>query len=412
MGSSISLADKHYSGAVTNLLGPMVHNIANRYFTNSRCICVITEENGNILKYIPKSVLIFHILIGGIGSTIQEIEDSDLLDSSKLTNETQAFERLLTKAMDAGCGSYIVQVRNISSVIHSFARTSRRAVIRSCKNFVYLPTTLDGELFPLKNIFSMKEMDHMPDTIITRFVNVKTLSNFVQYKYENMNSKCKRHKSNVIMNSNTDITMTLLEDRHVKNKHQMFPKNVDNGAMVREHEGNTSDESEGGRCIEGPDGTIKIKNRSINLPKEKGLNKGTDNINVIEIATLQFVGKNPSSEIVLDTWIADDQDVGFLACADLFPNKIRNLEGRELRVTTLNYLPFVVLIHDEEAPVYDGVEFLVFMEYANKINATWRLVLDEDNFWGTAWPNGSGNGIVGKKNSITIINVSILKTIK
>ncbi|XP_023710270.2 uncharacterized protein LOC111866019 [Cryptotermes secundus] len=138
-----------------------------------------------------------------------------------------------------------------------------------------------------------------------------------------------------------------------------------------------------------------MKNRSINFNKASGLNKAADNANVIELVTLKFVGKNPSSGTVLDVWIADEQNVGFLACADLFPDKMRNLEGREIRVTTINYLPYVVLIHDNETPVYDGVEFLVFMEFANKINASWKLVLDEDNFWGTAWPNGSGNGILG-----------------
>jgi hypothetical protein len=107
MGSSVPFTDEYYSGTVNSLLGPMAHNIANRYFIHSQCICIITEENGNILKYIPKSVLIFHIQIGGKGSTIQAIQDSDLLDSSQLTNETQKFERLLTEAMDAGCDSYI-----------------------------------------------------------------------------------------------------------------------------------------------------------------------------------------------------------------------------------------------------------------------------------------------------------------
>jgi hypothetical protein len=405
-GSSVPFTDEYCSGTVNNLLGPMVHNIAKRYFIHSQCICIITEWNGNILKYIPKSVTIFHIQIGGIGSTIQEIEDSDLLDSSKLTNETQAFERLLTQAMDAGCESYIVQVRNIASVVHSFARSSRRAVIRSCKKVLYLPATLEGEMLPLKDIFSMNEMNHMPDIIIIRFVNVRNLSNFVQYRYENMNYKCKRHESNVIMNSKSDVTASI----HVKNESHMFSTNIDKGVMLREHEENKCDASEGHRCKEGSHGTSKMKNRSINLRKASGLNKATDNVNVIELVTLKFVGENPSSGIVLDVWIADDRDVGFLACAELFPDKMRNLEGREIRVTTINYMPFVVLIHNEERPVYDGVEFLVFMEFANKVNATWKLVLDEDNFWGTAWPNGSGNGIVGKRyeNSIFIVNVSTL----
>jgi hypothetical protein len=216
------------------------------------------------------------------------------------------------------------------------------------------------------------------------------------------------------MNSKTDGTANFLEDRHVENKRQILSKHIDNRVMLREHGRTKYNAPEGRRCPEGPDGTSKMKNTSINLLKASGLNKATDNVNVIELVTHKFVGKNPSSVIVLDVWIADERDVGFLTCADLFPHKMRNLEGREIRVTTINYLPYVVLIHDEETPVYDGVEFLVFMEFANKTNATWKLVLDEDNFWGTAWPNGSGNGIVGKKyeNTIFIVTVSTLITLK
>jgi hypothetical protein len=413
-GSSATFTDEYYSGTVNNILGPMVHNIANRYFIHSRCICIITEGNGNILKYIPKSVPIFHIQIGGTGTTIQEIEDSYLLDSSKLTNETQTFERLLTEAMDAGCESYIAQVKNIASVVHSFGRTSRRAAIRSCKKVLYLPATLEGETLPLKDIFSLNEMNHMPDTIIIRFVNVKNLSNFVQYRYENMNYKCKRYESNVVMNLKIDVTATFLEDCHVKSKRQMSFKDIDNGEILREREENKCDASEQDRCTEGQDGTSEMKSRLINFRKASGLNKANDNVNVIELVTLKFVGKNPSAENVLDVWIADDQAVGFLACANLFPDKMRNLEGREIRVTTIHYLPYVVLIHDEKTRAYDGVEWLLFVEFANKVNATWKLVLDEDNLWGTAWPNGSGNGIVGTKyeNSILLITASILITIQ
>jgi hypothetical protein len=269
---------------------------------------------------------------------------------------------------------------------------------------------MEGEMLPLRNIFSMEEMNHMPDIIITRIVNVKNLSTFVQYGYENVNYKCKRHKSNVMMNSSDGVTATFPEYRHVKNMRQKLSKNIDDGMLVRELEGNRCDATEGGRCVGMTDGTIKTENRSINIRTACGLNKATENINVIELVTLEFVGKSPSSVIVLDVWIADDLVVGFLACADLFPDKISNLQGREIRVTTFNYMPYVVLIHDEETPVYDGIEFLLFMEFANKINATWKLVLDEDNFWGSAWPNGSGNGVVGKNHddNICIIIVSTL----
>jgi hypothetical protein len=412
--SSLSFVDEYYSGTVNDLLGPMVHHIANRYFINSRCICIITEEDGNILKYIPKSAVIFRIQIGGMRSTIQEIEDSDLLDSSKLTNGTRMFESLLIEAMDAGCESYIVQVRNIASVIHSFARSSRRAVTRSCKKFVYLPATLGGDTLPLEDIFSMEEMNHLPDTVISRFVNMERPQNFEQHGHEIKNYKCKSHMSNALMNSNSDVTMSFPEDRLVKNLPQRMTKNIDDTMTARECVGSGCDASEGGLYLERTDDTNTTKNMSMNLGIASGLNQATGKINGIEIVTLEFVGKKPSCVIVLDVWIADDRGVGFLDCADLFPDKMSNLQGREIRVATFSYLPFVVLIHDEKTAVYDGVEFLIFLEFANKVNATWKLVLDEGNFWGVAWPNGSGNGIVGKKpeDNIFIIIVSTLIIIK
>jgi hypothetical protein len=356
-------------------------------------VCVITEENADVLKYIPKTILISHIQIGGIGSTIKEIEDSEILDSTKLTNETQMFERLLIETMNAGCESYLVQVRNMRSVIHSFARTTRRAVTRFTKRFLYLPVTLEGEIPYLENVFSMKEMNYMPDLIIARYVNAKKRSDLIQHRYENMNSKGKHYKSNMMMNSTTDITMKFIRDRHKKDEPQM-PSN--NTIMeIRRETSNCIIEWD--RCMEGPEDTNKLTNRSINLCHASGLNRVPHGVSVIELVTLKFVGKNPSSEVVLDVWITDCQNLGFLTCTDLFPYKTGNLEGREVKATTFNLVPFNVITHNEETPVYDGIELLAFIECAEKLNFTWKLVLDEDNFWGAVWSNGSGNGVIGKK---------------
>jgi hypothetical protein len=479
---SVAFTEERDSGMISKLLGPMVHNIASRYFINSQCICVITEGNGIILKYIPKSVSVFHIQIGGIGSAIQGIEDSDTLDSTKLTNGTQNFERLLIEAMNARCEPYIVHVRSIRSVIHSFARTTRRAVTRYCKKFLYLPITLEGEILQLQNIFSMQEMNYMPDFIITRFRNPEnTKSNLIQCGHDDSNFKHKRHKRRVSTDFNADTAQTSPRDRQENEKRQEFSKSIKNGVLMQEDEGSnftTPEEgrcveesncamyeggcfveesncaiseggccveeskcpvseggsfveesncaiseggccvedsnwaiseggccveesncstSEGGRCMEAPDDINIVTNTSINLCKASCLNTINDNMNVIEIVTHKFVGKNPSSEAVLDIWVNDGQHAGFLKCTDLFPDKIRNLEGRVVKVTTLNYVPFVVLIHDEERSLYGGSELLTFMEFAKKLNFTWELVQDEDNLWGAAWSNGSGNGVIGKK---------------
>lgn len=355
----------------------------------SRCVCVITEGNEDILKHIPKPILIFHIQIGGIRSTIEEIEDSDILDSTKLSNETQVFERLLIETMNTGCETYIVQVRNIRSVIHSFARTTRRAITRYSKKFLFLPVTLESENSYSENVFCMKEMNYMPDLIIARFVHPKKRSDLIQHGYKN----------NVITKSSIDTrsTMKFLRDRHKKDQPHMHSNNTDNTTIEGGYETSNYVTFEWDRCMESPDITNKLTNRSLNLCNSSGLNEVPGNVNVIEIVSLKFVGKNPSSEIVLDVWIADCQNLGFHTCSDLFPHKIRNLEGREVKATTFNYVPFTVFNHNEQKPVYDGIEMLTFMECAEKMNFTWKLVLDEDNFWGAVWSNGSGNGVVGKK---------------
>jgi len=397
MGSSTSFTQEHHYGTISNLLGPMVRNIANRYFINSQCVCVITQENGDILKYIPNTISVFHIQIGGTGSTIQEIENSDTLDSTKLKNETQKFERLLIQAMNAGCDAYIVQVRNVQGAVHSFARTTRRAITRKCKKFIYLPLTAEGENIQLRNVFSMKEMNYMPDVITARFLNARKLPNFFRHKYESMNCKDKHYKSKEIMNSSIDIARKLPQAYHDNNEKQACFNNIDNKITARGQKATKFATFDGDSCMEAPDDIIKMSNASINLLHASGLTQASDSTNVIKLVTLKFVGKNPSSEVLLDVWVTDIHNPGFLTCADLFPDKMGNLEGKEVKVTTFNYLPFVVLTHDEKTPVYGGIEFLTFMEFATKLNFTWKLVLDEDNFWGAAWPNGSGNGVVGKK---------------
>ena len=409
---SNACVEKCNSGTVNNLLGPMVHNIVNRYFSNSHCVCVITEGNGHILEYIPKSVPVVHIQISGIGSAIKEVEDSDTLDSTELTNDTQKFERLLIESMEAGCESYIVQVRKIKSVIHSFARTTRRAVTRCRKKFLYLPVTLEGEVLQLKNIFSMKEMNYMPDLIIARFANSEiTESSLIPYRHVNVTSKGRSYNSKVIRHFSDETSLTSPRNHQENEKGQMFSKSIGNGVLTQKCEGSNCKTAEkvccveeskcaisaGGRCLKASDDVRTVTNTSVNICISSSLNKVNGNTNAMQIVTHKFVGKNPSSEAVLDVWVTDGQQAGFLACADLFPDKMRNMEGRVVRGTTFNYVPFFVLIGDEEKQVYDGVELLTIMEFAKKLNFTWKLILEEDNLWGATWPNGSGNGVVGKK---------------
>ncbi|XP_049948299.1 uncharacterized protein LOC126456597, partial [Schistocerca serialis cubense] len=80
--------------------------------------------------------------------------------------------------------------------------------------------------------------------------------------------------------------------------------------------------------------------------------------------------------------------------ADLFPDKLADLKGRELAFATFHYPPYAVL--EDSTSTQDGMETRILLEFAKKVNASWRLTVDAEHEWGEIWDNnGSGNGILG-----------------
>ncbi|XP_058125295.1 glutamate receptor-like [Anopheles ziemanni] len=90
------------------------------------------------------------------------------------------------------------------------------------------------------------------------------------------------------------------------------------------------------------------------------------------------------------------------------PVKSTNLRGQRLRLSTLPYPPFSVV---KEVPLgtgnarsvrpsnysyqADGTELLMFLEFCYRYNCTLEIEVFPEGAWGSVYPNGSTDGLVG-----------------
>jgi hypothetical protein len=306
----------------------MTHSIIFSYFWNAPCVGIITEKSPDIVDYIPKSLLRFHIQIGGKDSSISHLEESDTLNYAILDNGTLKFEGLLIESLNAGCPIYVIQVSNPKAVIHCFARASRRAMFRANRHYLYLPVVQersavsDSPDISVEDIFTMKEMDYMPDLVVAKIVWNEDKANQIK-----------------------------VYDRF-KRYNNIGPNKLDfcNG-----------NNSEQRGCI---------GNNSLQIV-------GTASYEFrIELLTHRFIGSESSENMLLDVWIpgAGDCSGKFLRSGDLFPDKTRDVKGKELTLVTWYYPPFIILDFDACPPVYDGIEFRVVLEFMRYVNSTFRQV--------------------------------------
>jgi hypothetical protein len=310
----------------------MTHSIIINHFWNAPCVGIITEINPNIVDYIPKSLIRFHIQIEGKGkdSSILNLQDSDTLNYASLNSGTLKFEELLIDSLNAGCPIYVIQVSNPKAVIHCFARASRRAMFRANRQYLFLPVVKvgsnisDSSGMKEENIFAMNEMDYMPDLVVARVT-------------PNMN----KPEANEV-----DFNHLFKSCNNILTKSLAFCNR--NNSVQRECTGNKS---------------IKIAR---NVSSEFK----------IELRTHRFTGSESSKNLLLDVWIpgTDGCGGGFLKSADLFPDKTRDVKGKELTLVTWHYPPFVILDFNATPPVYDGIEFQVIREFMRDINSTFRQV--------------------------------------
>ncbi|PSN35958.1 Ionotropic receptor 41a1 [Blattella germanica] len=301
-------------------LKPMILNIIERYFKNTRCICSITAGSHSVLEDFPMWFPTFSINIRNISYLYFNIDS----EGSETINK---FESIIMKAISEECTPFVVQVKNINGVIRAIDRASRRSITRYRKQYIYLPVNFE-EPIEVRSIFSLTEMNNMPDTLLARFVNEP--SSYIALS--------KPRTDEQINDAKCFMTFPCLEENIANTNDTM-------NAVQHGH--------------------------------------------AIELLTHKFVGRNPFSEIVLDVWINDS----FLNYNDLFPDKISNLKGKHLKCSSMPYIPYTVFTENEQ--IYSGSELQIILELSKKINFTWEIVTD-DHLWGTIWPNGTGNGVVGK----------------
>ncbi|XP_068147451.1 glutamate [NMDA] receptor subunit 1 [Drosophila tropicalis] len=130
-----------------------------------------------------------------------------------------------------------------------------------------------------------------------------------------------------------------------------------------------------------------------------------------DLKTNKYVGprpENPAELILLDHYNATDQS--FQLGAHLFPQKTRNLQGRELIIACFDYRPYTVIKHNSHinardigvpldsgySGVYiDGTETQVVLTFCAQFNCTVQIDTSDANDWGTIYTNMSGDGAMG-----------------
>jgi hypothetical protein len=307
----------------------MTHSIIHSHFEDAPCVGIVTESKPNIADYIPKSLLRFHIQIGAKGrnSSIVNLQESDTMNSASLESGTLKFEEFLIDFLNAGCPMYVIQVSNPKAVIHCFARASRRAMFRANRHYLFLPVVQEAcdisdiSSVDVGNIFTMKEMDYMPDLVVARFT-------------PNMD-KPKANAANV----------------------HHFYKSCNTRSLSFWNRSNSEQRESAGENYSKISGIVSSEFK-------------------IELQTHSFTGSTFSKNLLLDVWVPGSQgcDGEFLNSADLFPDKTRDVKGKVLTLVTWHYPPFVILDYDATPPVYDGIEFRVIREFLRYINSTFRQV--------------------------------------
>ncbi|XP_053691083.1 uncharacterized protein LOC128739612 [Sabethes cyaneus] len=126
----------------------------------------------------------------------------------------------------------------------------------------------------------------------------------------------------------------------------------------------------------------------------------------IDLITTTYNTRGPDRDIiVLDSFVPSQNK--FLQGNDLFPDKIRDLNGLFVRLAIFNYSPYTLwnviqpnqisnVLHDGKPVLYvDGTESRIFLEFCAKFNCSLEISLDEAGEWGEIFDNRTGNGIIG-----------------
>ncbi|XP_048507197.1 uncharacterized protein LOC105689287 [Athalia rosae] len=119
----------------------------------------------------------------------------------------------------------------------------------------------------------------------------------------------------------------------------------------------------------------------------------------LDIFTHRFSGPDHDSrqEVLLNTYNITEKK--FDLESDLFPDKVKDLGGKILKIATFNYPPYAVVYEKNDTGIptknYGGTEWHFVVEFARLHNCSLEGVDTSDGLWGTIEDNFTGDGVIG-----------------
>jgi hypothetical protein len=308
----------------------MTRQIVEKYFSHDHCVGIIVEHD-HLLRHIVTAAPTVLVLV----STVPKMADSE--EFQIFQEQTKIFDKIIVEQLNQGCLSFIIQVNSPELLVEYFYRSSRRSKSRSNRRYLFLPPLENFESYDATRIFRMKEMAAMPNVAVAKLVR----------KDETVHETCRNR--NIVLESDG------MDQKRYNNVINAIPHNCTND-----------------QCFS----RVKRQARDGIMTSNYSCPKWDE----IEIVTHRFVGSNPETELWLDTWTSGK---GFLRGANIYPNKMRNLQGKLLYVAAVpNYPPYTIINTNLTPPVYDGIELRFVKDFARQLNFTFRVVTDEVGWWG------------------------------
>jgi hypothetical protein len=313
-------------------IGSMTRHIVERYFSQDHCVGIIVQDD-RLLRHILTAAP----TVVAVVSTVPKMADGEEFEIFQ--EETKMFDNIIVDQLNQGCLSFIIQVSNPELLVEYFYRSSRRSVSRSNKRYLFLPPLGGYETLSYYStrIFRMKEMDIMPDVAVAKLVR----------KDETVHRICSIR--NIARES----------DGTDRRQHNNITKDIPYNCTT-------------GKCFD-----------RLNRQAIEGITTSVyscPNWDEIDIVTHRFVGSNPDTELWLDTWISGK---GFLHGANLYPDKMKNLQGKMVHVAAVpNYPPYTIIYTNSTPPVYEGIELRFVKDFARQLNFTFHVVTDDVGWWG------------------------------
>ncbi|XP_060658240.1 uncharacterized protein LOC132792781 [Drosophila nasuta] len=137
--------------------------------------------------------------------------------------------------------------------------------------------------------------------------------------------------------------------------------------------------------------------------------RDSPNNSTFELKTNKYVGpraEQPAQLLLLDVYDASEQHFRLNNC--LFPDKLSDLQGREVIVAGFDYRPYTVIKQlesrsnsrdvgqlDHPKVYIDGTEMRVVLSFCEQFNCTVQIDTSDAYDWGTIYPNTSGDGAMG-----------------